>query len=90
MNSSLSTPAPPVAPERPISPVASTLGQRIWKGFGGTPWWRLILGGLIVLIAVGFFTLPFDETSIVVALGLGPAIVTIPFIIAGLPLLTGR
>lgn len=61
MNSSLSTPAPPVASERPISPVASTLGQRIWKGFGGTPWWRLILGGLIVLIAVGFFTLPFDS-----------------------------
>ena len=61
MNSSLSTPAAPVASERPISPVASTLGQRIWKGFGGTPWWRLILGGLIVLIAVGFFTLPFDS-----------------------------
>ena len=62
MNSSSPLPATPVASERPISPVAPpTLGQRVWKGFGTTPWWRLILGGLIVLIAVGLFTLPFDS-----------------------------
>jgi len=62
MNSSSPPSTAPVATDRPISPVAlPTLGQRMWKGFGGTPWWRLILGGLIVLIAVGFFALPFDS-----------------------------
>ena len=62
MNLSSPPSTAPVATERPVSPVAPpTLGQRIWKGFGGTPWWRLILGGLIVLIAVGLFTLPFDS-----------------------------
>lgn len=45
----------------PIAAATAPLGQRLWKGFGGTPWWRLILGGLIVLIAVGLFTLPFDS-----------------------------
>jgi len=38
-----------------------TLGQRVWKGFGGTPWWRLVVGGLIVLVAVALFTVPFDS-----------------------------
>ena len=62
MNSSSTPSAASVATERPSLPVAPPpLGQRIWKGFGGTPWWRLILGGLIVLIAVGLFTLPFDS-----------------------------
>ena len=67
MNSSSPPSTASVAPERPLSssvspPVlAPTVGQRIWKGFGGTPWWRLIVGGLIVLIAVGLFTLPFDS-----------------------------
>ena len=37
-----------------------TMGRRVWKGFGGTPWWRLVLGGLIVLIAVAMLTVPFD------------------------------
>ena len=62
MNSSSTPSSASVAAERPSLPVAPPpLGQRIWKGFGGTPWWRLILGGLIVLIAVGLFTLPFDS-----------------------------
>ena len=62
MNASSPLSTSPVATERPILPVAEpTLSQRIWKGFGGTPWWRLILGGLIVLNAVGLFTLPFDS-----------------------------
>ena len=39
----------------------ASLGQRVWKGFGRTPWWRLILGALIVLISVALFTLPFDS-----------------------------
>ena len=42
-------------------PAPASLGQRVWKGFGGTPWWRLILGGLIVLVSVALFTLPFDS-----------------------------
>jgi len=55
---------PPTASADRVLPVAAAtapLGQRLWKGFGGTPWWRLIVGGLIVLIAVGLFTLPFDS-----------------------------
>ena len=51
-------PAIPVPP--PLEPLAP-LSQRIWKGFGSTPWWRLILGGLIVLISVALFTVPFDS-----------------------------
>ena len=42
-------------------PAPASLGQRVWKGFGRTPWWRLILGALIVLISVALFTLPFDS-----------------------------
>ncbi len=38
-----------------------TRGQRSWKSFGGTPWWRLVVGGVIVLISIGLFTLPFDS-----------------------------
>ena len=34
------------------------LGTRLWKHFGSTPWWRLVLGGLIVLAAVAALTLP--------------------------------
>ena len=41
--------------------VPPPLGQRMWKGFGGTPWWRLVVGGLIVLVAVALFTVPFDS-----------------------------
>lgn len=33
----------------------------MWKGFGSTPWWRLIVGGLIVLVAMAMFTVPFDS-----------------------------
>ena len=62
MNSSSPPSSATVANERPLSQAAPpTLGQRIWKGFGSTPWWRLVVGGLIVLIAVGLFTLPFDS-----------------------------
>ncbi len=41
--------------------VPPTLGQRGWKRFGSTPWWRLVLGGVIVLLAVALFTVPFDS-----------------------------
>ena len=49
------------APAVASLPAPASLGQRAWKGFGGTPWWRLILGGLIVLVSVALFTLPFDS-----------------------------
>ena len=42
----------------------ASLGQRVWKGFGRAPWWRLILGGLIVLIAVALFTVPFASINL--------------------------
>jgi TM2 domain-containing membrane protein YozV len=58
------TPTPPLSTDRPATVQASsappTIGRRVWKGFGGTPWWRLVLGGLIVLIAVAMLTVPFD------------------------------
>jgi TM2 domain-containing membrane protein YozV len=58
------TPTPPLSADRPATVQASsappTIGRRVWKGFGGTPWWRLVLGGLIVLIAVAMLTVPFD------------------------------
>ncbi len=52
-------PAPAQAPAQSAAP--PTLGQRVWKGFGGTPWWRLIVGGLIVLSAVAIFAIPIDS-----------------------------
>ena len=59
-----STSLPPSA-ERTVAPSTAsalpTMSRRVWKGFGSTPWWRLIVGGLIVLIAVAIFTVPFDS-----------------------------
>ncbi len=57
------SPLPPSGPDRGATPSAP-VGQRLWKGFGSTPWWRLIVGGLIVLIAVALFTLPFDSVRL--------------------------
>ena len=58
-----STSLPPGAERASPLPIAVplTLGRRAWKGFGGTPWWRLVVGGLIVLISVALFTVPFDS-----------------------------
>ena len=59
-----STPLPSTSERISALPTATappTLGQRVWKGFGGTPWWRLVVGGLIVLISVALFTVPFES-----------------------------
>ncbi len=56
-----STSLPPSSERAAPLVVPPTLGQRLWKGFGGTPWWRLVVGGLIVLLAVGMFTVPYDS-----------------------------
>ena len=53
-------PVPPVPAERASAAVPG-VGARLWKGFGSTPWWRLIVGGLIVLVAMALFTVPFDS-----------------------------
>ena len=61
-------PLPPPAPTPPLTPPvtdrnvsSAPVGQRLWKGFGSTPWWRLVFGGLIVLVSVALFALPFDS-----------------------------
>lgn len=62
-NGESASPADRAAPSQTTaqSTAAPTLGQRVWKGFGGTPWWRLIVGGLIVLLAVAIFAMPIDS-----------------------------
>lgn len=52
-------------PESTVRPPApASTGQRLWKGFGSTPWWRLLGGGLIVLVAVALFAVPFDTIQL--------------------------
>lgn len=66
MNPPPLAPTPPLphpAPDRGVGPSAP-VGQRLWKGFGSTPWWRLVVGGLIVLVSVALFTLPFDSVRL--------------------------
>ncbi len=72
--------APAIAADRVAPPLVlaqvsapPTMGQRVWKGFGGTPWWRLVVGGLIVLISVALFTVPFDSIRLEQRLKSAPA-----------------
>ena len=70
--------APAVTADRAAPPLVQvsappTMGQRVWKGFGGTPWWRLLVGGLIVLISVALFTVPFDSIRLEQRLKSAPA-----------------
>jgi TM2 domain-containing membrane protein YozV len=37
------------------------LASRLWRGFGSTAWWRLIVGGLLVIVATFLLMLPFDS-----------------------------
>lgn len=61
MNPSSPTQQPPPLPPPTAAPTPAPVSRRLWKGFGSTPWWRLIFGGLIVLISVALFALPFDS-----------------------------
>jgi TM2 domain-containing membrane protein YozV len=59
-------PPPPLSSEAPLA--ASPAGQRVqswsnraWRGFGTTAWWRLVLGGLIVIVGTIMLAMPFDS-----------------------------
>jgi TM2 domain-containing membrane protein YozV/two-component sensor histidine kinase len=60
---------PPLPPLPPPSPVAATpagqrvqsWGNRVWRAFGTTPWWRLVAGGLIVILGTLLLAVPFDS-----------------------------
>ncbi len=70
--------APAIPADRAVPPLVQvsatpTMAQRAWQGFGGTPWWRLLVGGLIVLISVALFTLPFDSIRLEQRLKSAPA-----------------
>ncbi|MGL4231072.1 MAG: NINE protein [Casimicrobium sp.] len=62
-------PQPPYAPLPQEPPLAATpAGQRVqgwsnrvWRAFGMTPWWRLVVGGLIVIIGTALIAVPFDS-----------------------------
>lgn len=61
-------PLPPLAPP----PVAATpagqrvqsWGNRVWRAFGTTPWWRLVAGGMIVILGTCLLAVPFDSIRI--------------------------
>ncbi len=36
-------------------------GNRVWRAFGTTPWWRLVAGGLIVILGTLLLAVPFDS-----------------------------
>ena len=44
----------------PVSP-RPTLGARAWRAFGATPWWRLVAGGMIIIIAMAALALPISS-----------------------------
>ncbi len=43
----------------PLIPPLS-LGSRAWRAFGATPWWRLVAGGMLVIVSTFLLMLPFD------------------------------
>jgi TM2 domain-containing membrane protein YozV len=64
-------PLPPLPPAHSPPIAASPAGQRVqnwgnraWRAFGATPWWRLVLGGLIVIIGAILLAIPFDSFRI--------------------------
>jgi TM2 domain-containing membrane protein YozV len=36
------------------------MGSRAWRAFGATPWWRLVAGGMLVIVSTFLLMLPFD------------------------------
>lgn len=70
--SSAATP-PPLPPPNPPFPAethaaATPAGQRVqgwgnrvWRTFGMTPWWRLVAGGLIVIFGTLLLAVPFES-----------------------------
>jgi TM2 domain-containing membrane protein YozV/signal transduction histidine kinase len=59
-------PLPPLPPEAPLaaSPAGRQVqswGNRAWRRFGTTAWWRLVVGGLIVLLGTILLAIPFDS-----------------------------
>jgi TM2 domain-containing membrane protein YozV/TolA-binding protein len=71
-DSSFNLPPPPLPPLPPDSPIAATpagqrvqsWGNRAWRAFGMTPWWRLVAGGLIVIFGTLLLAVPFDSIRI--------------------------
>ncbi|TAG47965.1 MAG: NINE protein [Betaproteobacteria bacterium] len=56
-------PQPPLPPSPPaVAPIVvrPTFGARLWRGFGATPWWRLIFGGLLIIVASIALMVPYD------------------------------
>ncbi len=39
-------------------------GNRVWRAFGTTPWWRLVAGGMIVILGTCLLAVPFDSIRI--------------------------
>jgi TM2 domain-containing membrane protein YozV/two-component sensor histidine kinase len=46
--------------DAPFPTPALSLGSRAWRAFGATPWWRLVAGGMLVIVSTFFLMLPFD------------------------------
>jgi TM2 domain-containing membrane protein YozV len=59
-------PLPPLPPEpavaaTPAGQRVQSWGNRAWRAFGTTPWWRLVAGGMIVIIGMLSLAVPFDS-----------------------------
>jgi TM2 domain-containing membrane protein YozV len=40
--------------------VARSLAARAWRAFGATPWWRLVAGGMLIIMSMFALMLPLD------------------------------
>ncbi len=53
--------APPPVAATPAGQRVQSWGNRVWRGFGTTPWWRLVAGGMIVILGTFMLAVPFDS-----------------------------